>query len=514
MRRLALLVLFCLALRLPAVAANCEGLAGLPLPHGKITLAVAVPAGDLAGLTPRPLANLPAFCRVAATLMPSIDSDIRIEVWMPVDGWSGKYEGTGNGGYAGSIAYGGLASGLRRGYAVANTDLGTYPTASDNSSVLIGHPEKWLDWGSRGTHEMTVAAKRIVQAYYGRNPQFSYYVGCSTGGQQGLVEAERFPDDFDGVIAGAPANNRTRLHMEFIWDQAASAETPGSYIPASKLPLIARAALTACGPEKAVATDAFLTHPAECKWDPQTLLCTAGDAPACLTAAQVATAKKIYDGPRNPITHASIYPGLTRGSELDWDSMMPQGAEPRYDALFKWTFGANWDWRTFDFNRDVAKVDALLAGMVNATDPDLETFKAHGHKLIVYHGWADVIVPSLESINYYNSVENAQAQEAALHHQSAAAETQMFYRLFMVPGMGHCGGGPGLNGIDPVDALEQWVEKGTAPERIIAKRTVKSVTQISRPVCPYPQSARYNGSGDTGDAANFTCVNPASGDGK
>jgi feruloyl esterase len=178
------------------------------------------------------------------------------------------------------------------------------------------------------------------------------------------------------------------------------------------------------------------------------------------------------------------------------------------------TFGAKWDWRAFDFNRDVATVDALLAADVNATDPDLQAFKAHGHKLIVHHGWADVIVPSLESINYYTSVENAQAGQAASHHRSAADETQAFYRLFMVPGMAHCGGGPGLNGIDPVEALEQWVEKGTAPEKIIAKRTVKGVTEITRPVCPYPQAARYNGSGDSNDAANFTCVNPAPGNSK
>jgi len=506
MKRLALLALCCFAFRLPSFAANCESLAGLSLPHGKITLAVPVPAGDLAGLTPKPLADLPAFCRVSATLMPSSDSNIRIEVWMPVAGWNSKYEGTGNGGYAGGIAYGGLASGVRRGYAVANTDLGTSPTAGDNSDVLVGHPEKWRDWGSRATHEMTVAAKQIVRAYYGRTAGLSYYVGCSTGGQQGLVEAQRFPDDFDGVIAGAPANNRTRLHMGFIWDLAVAEETPESYIPASKLPLISAAVLDACTAQKAVPTDLFLTHPADCQWDPQALLCKAADAPDCLTAAQVATARKLYDGPRNPATHASLYPGMTRGSELDWDTMVPQGAEPRYDALFKWTFGAKWDWRTFDFNRDVAAVDALLAANVNATDPDLQTFKAHGHKLIVYHGWADVIVPSLESINYYTSVENAQA---ASHHRSPADETQQFYRLFMVPGMAHCGGGPGLNSIDPVEALEQWVEKGTAPKKIIAKRTVKGVTEMTRPVCPYPQAARYNGAGDSNDAANFTCVNPA-----
>ena len=509
MKYFALATLGCLLLGAPAFALDCEGLAGLTLPDGKITLAVSVPAAELTGLTPEPLENLPAFCRVAATLMPSSDSDIRIEVWMPAEGWNGKYEGTGNGGYAGKIAYGGLATGLRGGYAVANTDLGTSPTDSENSEVLIGHPEKWTDWGTRGTHEMTVAAKQIVAAYYGRAAERSYYVGCSTGGQQGLVEAQRFPDDYDGVIAGAPANDRTHLHMQFIWDLAVASETPESYIPPAKLKVIDQAVLEACTREKTVPTDGFLAEPAACHWDPQEMVCKAGDAPDCLTAAQVTTARKLYGGPRNPMTHAAVYPGLTRGSELDWDSMIPLGKEPRYDALFKWTFGAEWSWRSFDFNRSVKAVDEKLAATANAVDPNLEKFKAHGHKLIVFHGWADVIVPSLGSVEYYESVEKAQARDAARDHKNRLEETQTFDRLFMVPGMGHCGGGPGLTGIDPLNALVEWVEQGTAPEEIVAKRTVKGVTEMSRPVCAYPAEARYSGHGDTNDAANFLCETPA-----
>lgn len=513
MKRFALVMLGCVAMSAPVFALDCEGLAGLKLPDGKITLAVSVPVGELTGLTPKPLENLPAFCRVAATLTPTSDSDIRIEVWMPVEGWNGKCEGTGNGGYAGKIAYGSLATGVREGYAVANTDLGTSPTESEYSTVLIGHPEKWADWGWRGTHEMTVAAKEIVAAYYGRTAERSYYVGCSTGGEQGLMEAQRFPDDYDGVIAGAPANDRTHLHMQFIWDLAAASETPGSYIPKEKLKLIDQAVLEACAREKTVATDGFLADPAACHWDPKEIECTAGDGPDCLTAAQVETARKLYDGPRNPATHAAIYPGWTRGSELDWDSMIPIGKEPRYDSLFKWVFGSDWDWRTFDFNRSVKEVDAKLAATSNAVNPDLSVFKAHGHKLIVFHGWADVIVPSLGSVEYYESVEKAQARDAARDHRSPLKETQTFDRLFMVPGMGHCGGGPGLTGIDPLDALEEWVEQGTAPEEIVAKRTVKGVTEMSRPVCAYPAEARYMGHGDTNDAGNFVCAMPAAGGG-
>jgi feruloyl esterase len=500
MKHLLLVVVCGLAFCPSAFAASCDNLSELKVPHGKITMAAIEPAGTLAGLTKEPLEDLPSFCRVAATLMPSSDSDIRIELWMPIAGWNGKYEGTGNGGYAGTIGYGSLAAGLRRGYAVANTDMGTFPSLGEDSEALIGHPEKWEDWGSRSTHEMTVAAKQIVQAFYGKDAQRSYYVGCSTGGQQGLVEARRFPDDYDGMIAGAPANNRTRLHMGFIWDLAV-ADTASSYIPAAKLALMTDAMLNACSAEKAVASDKFLTNPAACRWDPGVLECKSADAPDCLTAEQVATARKLYAGPTNPVTHAAIYPGLTRGSEFDWGSMIPRGGAPRYDALFKWTFGATWNWRTFDFNRDVAAVDALLGAKVNATDPNLETFKAHGHKLIVYHGWADVIVPSLESINYYASVEDVQARS----HHGKGEEMKDFYRLFMVPGMAHCGGGPGLNSIDPVEPLELWVEKGIAPEMIVAKRTEKGVTVMTRPVCAYPLVAHYKGSGDVNDAANFTC---------
>ena len=508
MKRILVLALCSLSLSTAAFAGTCEELSSFALPHGTITGVILEPAGALGGLTAAPLENLPSFCRVMATLEPTRDSNIRIEVWMPATNWNGKFEGTGNGGYAGGIAYGGLASGVRRGYAVANTDMGTSPVSGQNGEVLIGHPEKWRDWGSRSTHEMTAAAKLILAAYYGAAPKISYYVGCSTGGQQGLVEAQRFPDDYDGVIAGAPANNRTHLHMGFIWDEQASEATPGSAIPEVKLAVIADAVLKACVAQKAFKTDKFLTNPASCDWDPQEIECKAGDGADCLTAEQVDTARKLYAGPANPVTHAAIYPGLTRGSEFDWRQMTPKGGPPRYDALFKWTFGADWDWRKFDFNHDVTAVDDRLAEMVNAVNPDLGTFKAHGHKLLVYHGWADVVVPSLESVNYYEAVENAEASEAASHKKSVEDEVQGFYRLFMVPGMAHCAGGPGMNTIETMESLETWVEQGIAPDRILTKHNEKGVTQMTRPACAYPAAARYRGKGDPNDEANFVCVAP------
>lgn len=288
--------------------------------------------------------------------------------------------------------------------------------------------------------------------------------------------------------------------MGFIWNVAA-ADQPGSYIPSEKLSLISDAVLNACNAEKAVPSDKFLTNPGACHWDPGTLTCKSADAPDCLTAKQVATARKLYAGPANPVTHAVLYPGFSRGSELDWDLMIPEGGPPRFDALFKWTFGAAWDWRTFDFNRDVTAVDALLAAKVNATDPDLEAFKAHGHKLIVYHGWTDVIVAPFASIDYYESVESEQARS----HHSKGEEMQDFYRLFMVPGMAHCGGGDGTSTFDMVAALDSWVVNGKAPEDIPASRVVNGNVVRTRPLCPYPQVATYKGSGSTDEAANFTC---------
>lgn len=512
MKYIVLFLLGSLPYCAPASAVTCESLAGLSLPHGKITAAIAEPGGTLVGLTSEPIGNLPAFCRIAATLTPSDDSDIKIEVWMPSSGWNGKYEGTGNGGYAGSIQYRDLAAGLRRGYAVANTDMGTSPSTMEDGDALIRHPQKWMDWGERSTHEMTIAAKKIIRAYYGRGVKQSYFVGCSTGGQQGLLEAQQFPEDYDGIIAGAPANDRTRLHMSILWDFVVAEKDAANYIPASKLPLLSDAVLNACRTQKAVTTDPFLSNPPGCHWDPQALQCKSEDGPGCLTAEQVATARNLYGGPRNPLTHASIYPGLTRGSEFDWGYLMPENGEPRFDALFKWTLGRHWDWRTFDFARDVTAVDARLARILNATDPDLRTFRAQGHKLIVYHGWADVLVPSWGSIDYDKSVQDKLSANAANGRRGDLEVTQDFYRLFMVPGMAHCSGGPGLNQIDAVESLERWVEKGEAPERIVAQRIVKGVTEMTRPICPYPKTTQYNGTGDTNDAANFSCISPKQAD--
>ena len=512
-RSVALLVanaLFCL----PVSAATCESLANFSLAHGTITTAKSISPGAFVPEGSPPIPDLPAFCRVAATLTPSPDSDIRIEVWMPTVGWNGKYEGTGNGGFAGNISYGGLASGLRRGYALANTDMGTAHPSTVNADAFIGHPERWVDWGWRSTHEMTVAAKQIIHAYYGREPQLSYFSGCSTGGEQALMEAQRFPDDYDGIVAGAPANNRTRLHIGILWSFAAAEASSAGYIPAEKLPAITEALLNACAGAKAVPSDAFLSNPDDCHWDPDALLCKSGDTPACLTAEQVATVRKLYSGAQNPVTHESIYPGVPRGAEFGWPGLMPQSGELPFESMFKWALEPAWNWRDFDFNHDVATLDARLAPTLDATNPDLGAFKAHGHKLLVFHGWADWLVFSGESVNYYRNVAEAQAAPAASHHRTPDDETQTFMRLFMVPGMSHCGGGPGLNTVDPLPSLELWIEKGIAPEKMIAWRADNGNILMTRPVCPFPQTARYNGTGDTREAASFSCASPGNNGGQ
>lgn len=333
---------------LPAAAATCQDLTSLSLPHARITVAEPIPPGKFTPAESPSIDDLPGFCRVAATLMPSSDSDIKVEIWMPISGWNGKYEGTGNGGYAGHIAYDQLAAGLRRGYATANTDMGTFSSSSVEGDAVIGHPERWLDWGTRSTHEMTVAAKQIIRAYYEKAPAHAYFAGCSTGGEQGLMEAQRFPDDYEGIVAGAPAGNRTRLHMDILWNFVVMVE---ANIPSAKLPAITKAILNACTAAKAVVSDNFLSSPSNCAWDPHALECKAGDAPDCLTADQVTAVRKLYTGPQNPGTHASIYPGIPRGSEFGWNNLGQRGGVPPFDSLFKWVFGPRWKWQSFDCRR-------------------------------------------------------------------------------------------------------------------------------------------------------------------
>jgi tannase/feruloyl esterase len=487
-----------------AIGATCESLGALHIPYASITAAQTVPAGSFQPPTGAAITSLPEFCRVALTMAPSLDSSIRVEVWLPFSAWSGRFRGLGGGGYTGSINYGALGTALRAGDATANTDMGTAPASGGNGTALVGHPEKWLDFGSRSTHLMTVAGKILVQAFYGTAPRYSYFTGCSTGGHQGLEEAQLFPNDYDGILAGAPGHNRTHLHMTFVNNYKVAHTSPGSVIPASKLTMLNQAVLSACvGKDGGLTTDAFLTDPRKCHFDPATLLCSAGDAPTCLTASEVYTAKAFYDGLRNPRTAELIYPGWALGSETGWGSL--QGTtSPAFPGILNWALGAAYNPLTVDWDKDTATIDATLAPTVNFLSTDLSRFHGHDGKLLLYHGFADPIVVTRDTITYYDRIRDEQ--------NLSPEELQSFARLFLVPGMGHCSGGPGPNTFDALTPLINWVENGQAPESIVATRSQGGSVVISRPLCAYPKQARYIGSGATNDAANFACIDDGNND--
>lgn len=471
---------------------SCDELRATHLDNGAVAVTERVAAGAEAKY-PR----LPAFCRVTATLQPASDSEIHIEVWLPEGAaWNGKLKGTGNGGWGGSIDAKELAAGVARGYATASTDTGH---TGGRAGFAMGHPEKLIDFGYRSIHLMTVAAKQLIAAYYGNGPKLAYFQGCSSGGRQALMEAQRFPADYDGIIAGAPTNNWTPMMFGRIWVGQATLSGPASYIPPSKYPMIHAAVLNACDALDGV-KDGVLEDPLQCHFDPAILACKAGaDAPDCLTAPQVAAAKRIYTPATNPRTGAVIFPPMERGSELAWRTLAG-GPEPIQLAndYFKYVIfeDPNWDFRTLNFDADFAKAMQRDGGTLSATNPDLRPFFSRGGKLIQYHGWTDQQVMPENSINY------AKAVTAAVGKPTADAS----YRLYMAPGMGHCGGGDGPNTFDMLGALELWREDGKPPASILASHSTAGKVDRTRPLCPYPQTAKYNGSGSTDDAANFACA--------
>ena len=263
--RYSTLLLLCAA---PAVAApSCENLAQTNLPNAKVTAAELISSGTFSPPYGAPINGLPRFCRIAATLTPSSDSDIKIELWMPEAGWNSRFQGTGNGGYAGRIGYGALAGGVKQGYAVANTDMGLSTPPNSDAGIYTGHPERWADWGYRATHEMTVVSKMLVKAYYDTAPKRSYFTGCSTGGEQALMEAQRFPGDYDGILGGAAANNRTGVHTSILWNFAVTQREAASYLPATKMTALAAAVLSACDAADGL-KDGMIADPRTCRFDP------------------------------------------------------------------------------------------------------------------------------------------------------------------------------------------------------------------------------------------------------
>ncbi len=338
----------------PAIGAyNCEHIGQLATAVTAITKAEVVRSGVFTPPNGKTIDGLPAFCRVAAVLRPSAESAIRIELWMPEANWNGRLEGTGNGGFAGNLAYGSLADGVKAGYAVVNTDMGMATPPGEDATAFIGHPERWKDWGYRATHEMTVEAKRLVDAFYAHPAVYSYFIGCSTGGEQALMEAQRYPDDYDGIVGGAPANNRTGVHESILWNFVSTQRAPEDHIPVAKLRPLAAAVMAACDGLDGV-VDGIIDDPRKCSFDPASVQCSGSDNDSCLTAAQVAVVRRLYRGPVNPRTGKQIYPGIPKGSELGWEHLGPtSNGEPPYAPIFTWVFGREWNWRSFDFDRSV-----------------------------------------------------------------------------------------------------------------------------------------------------------------
>jgi Tannase and feruloyl esterase len=419
---------------------------------------------------------------------------------MPLSGWNGKFMGVGNGGWAGSISYPQLRDSLRRGYAAASTDTG-HTGGSGDGRFALGHLEKLVDFGYRAVHEMTGVGKALVRAFYGTAPRHSYWFGGSTGGKQGLTEAQRFPDDYDGIVAGAPVNYWTRVMSHLIWLARATLDDQARFVPPQKYAAIHKAALDACDADDGL-RDGMISDPPRCKFDPAVLSCGAGDEPTCLTPPQLEAVKKIYGPAMNPRTGQVISPGLLPGSETGWDAAAG-GPKPFRipDDFFKYVVFKNpdWDFHSYDFDRDLALVEQAEHGVLNATDPDLRRFAEAGGKLLMFHGWSDPLIAPLNTVEYYENVVKTMG----------AAKTDAFVRLFMVPGMGHSP--PSESGpfaFDMITALEQWVEHGAPPTRIIASRIADRKVDRTRPLCPYPQVPVYQGTGAPEDAANFTCKLP------
>jgi feruloyl esterase len=496
-------------------ATPCESLIALKLPNTTITFAEVVAAGAFTPPSPFPSSgprggmtivaakDLPPFCRVAAVSRPSADSEINFEVWMPASNWNGKFMGVGNGGMAGSISYAAMTAPLSRGYATSSTDTG-HEGKSNDGSYALGHREKVIDFGYRAVHEMTVTAKLIIAAHYGRAPALSYWTGCSTGGRQALTEAQRFPADYNGIIAGAPTNFLTHMQASSIWKAQVIRKNPGGLIPPSKLPLIHTAVVAACDARDGV-TDGLLEDPRLCAFDPKALECQGEDGPDCLTAPQVAVARAFYSATVNPRTKAEIYPGLALGSELGWASDVGRmhaditrtlASEYLRYAVFH---DANWDFATFDFDSAMTIADRIDDNVTKAMDPNLQPFFRRGGKLLQYHGWSDPSVSPLNSIDYYSSVVDFDGRHANVSDS---------YRLFMIPGMDHCGGGDGPNTFDSIHMIEQWVEEKSAPDAIIASELKDGKVIRTRPLCPFPRVANYKGAGSTDDAASFICTPP------
>jgi feruloyl esterase len=509
--------------------AACEQLSGLKLPEAKITAATLETSGSFKSDLGQTMTGLPPFCRVTGVATPTAQSQIGFEVWLPLSNWSGRYVQVGNGGLAGIIFHPLLGQMLERGHAATSTDNGHKGNPFDGSWA-IGEPEKVRDFAERAVHVTTDAGKRITAEYYGSKAKRAYFFGCSEGGREALIAAQRYPADFDGIVVGAPANYWTDLLTGFVWSSQALHKDPATFIPPDKLPLIQQAALAACDKDDGV-DDGIVSAPDRCKFDPAVLACRVGTTDQCLTQPQVDALRKLYAGLRDPQSGQEIAPGYVPSGENETSAMggglraYAFGGAPGASAqvLFaKGYYGGfvfenkDWDFRSFDFTSDTAKARTKLGALMDASNPDLSAFRKRGGKMIQYHGLLDGSIPPAMSVRYYDDV---------IKSTGGLPATQDFYRLFLAPGVLHCGFGPGANAFgnlgprgpadaehDTLFALEKWVEHGVAPSQIIATKYVdddpaKGV-KSTRPLCAYPRVAKWNGSGSIEKSESFSCALP------
>lgn len=477
-------------------ATPCEKLSAIQLPDTRVESATSVaegvfkrPGPPTPGFPPGRSEPIPAHCRVTMVLTPSDDSNINVEMWLPADNWNGKLLAVGNGGWAGSIqGYADMQAGLRRGYVVVATDTGHSNADGPLGMFALGHPEKIVDFAYRAVHLMAVRSKQITLRFYDRPIDYSYFKGCSTGGRQALMSAQRYPGDFDGIIAGAPANRHLHLHTFDVSMRIDLSRNPKEAIDEATAKSVSDTILQHCDK----LGEGFLNNPEQCHFDFSTLQCGKSKSAQCITPAQLKTVKKFYEGVFTS-KGRQVFASQPLGNPMPAQVATNEMPNPfLFDSVRILGFqDANYDWRKFNLDKDLPKIEAA-AGFINAEDPDLRAFKAHGGKLLMYHGWADPGISANNSVEYYKSVQ-----------KEMGGPQNDWLRMFMVPGMGHCAGGPGPFVFDTLSALEQWREQGAAPQTLMGSNPQSG---LQRPLCPYPQSPTYDGSGDLKDADNWSCA--------
>ena len=449
---------------LPSGDDRLEVLRRLQIDAGAITLVEHDASPTLPSSDGRSSGNLPPRTIVKMMLHPAKGSNINVEIWLPeADKWNARFLGLGNGGAAGRINPGTLAGPNAGGYAVATTDMGTAP----NPDSGIGNPEVWKDFGFRATHLMTLAAKQVIQSYYGKGPEYSYFNGGSTGGQQALQEAQRYPDDYDGIVAAIPAHCRTPLHAYFLWNDQILRKCP--FTKSQETNIIAAGNEYMAAREIPVAAGKFVSDPRCDRKDIEAVIAMAVQKDSTLTKEHAAALRKLFDGPRHSVTGERIFNGIPFGSSID--------AAHGHLYLFKWVFGADKKLEDINFGADIDAYTAALAPYLNAENPDLSPFKKRGGKLVMTVGSADSVVPYHASLDYY---------ERVIERFGGLEKVQSFFRFYIIPGMSH-GGGPGINQPPSlIEVVRNWREKGAAPNVLQGRRVVDGKSELEIPLYPYP----------------------------